>query len=438
MNPRLEALHALQAVIHDGRSLTETLAQPVGAEAGDELPAFTRALAYGVLRYHGRLEKWLSTLMPRPLKARDRDIHVLLLLGLYQVAYGSKPQHVSVNETVALASLLGKEWARSLVNGVLRNFVRRRGELESLADASPETRHALPTWLWQALIQDYGDRADAIADALLTQAPMTLRINRRRISREQYLERLKEAGIAAVAHPGIEQAVTLQHPVDVKQLPGFEQGDCSVQDAAAQWCSSCLQLCPGQRVLDACAAPGGKTAACLEAEPGLAEVIALDADTGRQTRTRQTLERLGLTATVLSGDARQPDLWWSREPFDRILVDAPCSATGVIRRHPDIKVLRRRGDIDELARVQRSIIEALWPTLRPGGLLLYVTCSLLQTENDAVIDAVLKTLPDARIGDLPLPDGALRTQHGIQWLPRIDGHDGFYYALLTRIDRPTP
>ena len=430
MNSRLVAVRLLQEVLVRGKSLTEVMSDDQ-LKDGEEA-SFIRMLVFGVIRWHERLRFWLNSLLEHPLRAKDRDVEILLLAGLFQLAYSTRPAHACVNETVAVARLLNKAWASGLVNGVLRRFARQADSLRRQADLRPESRYSLPSWLAARLQKDHGAAFDAIAGALCLQAPMTLRVNLRKQSRADFLLAMDEAGIGAEAHPELDTAVTLTRPCDVHEIPGFPAGSCSVQDAAAQWCTHWLDLAPGQRLLDACAAPGGKTAACLEAEPGLGKVIAVDIDGDRQARTIDTLARLGLSADTHIADAQQATGWWDGEPFDRILVDAPCSATGVIRRHPDIKILRRDSDIAALHKVQTGLLESLWELLAVDGLLLYATCSLLSSENEAVIGSFLNRHGDAEDVELPPIQGSEARRHGLLLLPQEGGHDGFYYALLRK------
>ena len=427
---------ALQALlqIQQGRNLPDAL-QAV-RPAGNEIPpewAHTRALCYGSVRYFHRLDAMLAQLLRKPLKKTDQDLKWLLLLGLYQLFYSDKPAHACVNETVKLVRPLNKDWARALVNGVLRTAQRQAETLQQIADSRPASRYSLPDWLWQRLAGDYPEQADTIASALLTQAPMYLRVNLVQSSREAYQQRLEQSGMAASAGL-VPTSLLVEQAQAVDALPGFADGACSIQDESAQFASYWLDLAPGQRVLDACAAPGGKTAAMAELQPGLGALHAIDCDPQRQQRTAETCQRLQIQATLKTADAARPETWWDGEPYDRILLDAPCSATGVIRRHPDIKLLRRSADIEPLNQQQRALLEALWPLLRAGGKLLYVTCSLLKSENQSIIRAFLADHSDAVLLPVNLPAGLHSVSQaddpGLQILPMPGGRDGFYFALL--------
>lgn len=374
-------------------------------------------IVYGSLRRLGRLDAWLDALLERPLT--DAELGWLLRVALYQLAYTRAPAHAVVHNAVSAA---GQGWRRGLANAVLRNFQRRRAELDKIADERPSARWSHPDW-WIAKLQaDHPQQWRGILEASLLHPPFTLRVNCRHGDVGNYLRRLNEAGLPA--HQTGPDAVTLEKPVAVHALPGFGEGHVSVQDAGAQWAARLLDAQPGERVLDACAAPGGKTGHVLERAD--VEMIALDLDACRLARVRENLDRLRLVATLIEGDAAHPDAWWDGRPFDHILADVPCSASGVARRNPDIKWLRRPDDIAQFAAQQAVILEALWRLLAPGGTLLYATCSIFHEENDGQVAAFLaRHAQDARPCPLPGPvsDGML--------LPDAE-HDGFFYALLRK------
>ena len=373
-------------------------------------------IVYGSLRHFGRLNAWLDALLERPLT--DPQLGYLLRVALYQLAYTRAPAHAVVHNAVTAA---GEGWRRGLTNAVLRNFQRRRAELEKIADANPEGRWSHPDWWISKLQDDYPEQWQDILQAGLAHPPFTLRVNVRRGTPESYLQRLTEAGLAAQQTGAF--AVTLDKAVPVAKLPGFAEGDVSVQDAGAQWAAVLLDAQPGQRVLDACAAPGGKAGHILERAD--VDLTALDVDDTRLVRVRENLDRLGLAAKLVQGDAAKPDMWWDGLAFDRILADVPCSASGVVRRNPDIKWLRRPEDIASFARQQTAMLEALWRLLAPGGKLLYVTCSIFAEENDAQVQAFVARHADAELCPLPEPLG-----RG-QILPDA-AHDGFFYAQLRK------
>lgn len=428
MNARVISAQALGRVLGEGESLATVLPSALAhADPGER--GLLQELCYGVCRWQPQLRFLLDQLLARPLAPGEQVLRGLLLAGLYQLWHLRVPEHAAVAETVAAVRPLRKPWAAGLVNAVLRSALRRRAELEALIEADAEARAAHPRWLLDWLRWDWPDDWPAIVAANNVRPPFTLRINRLRLDREAYWQRLATAGYDA-GPAAAETALTLSTPTDPAILPGFAEGWVSVQDAGAQLAASLLAVRPGQRVLDACAAPGGKTGHLLECVPDL-DLTALDCDAGRLERVRDTLTRLRLNARLLAGDARRPADWWDGALYDRILLDAPCSATGVIRRHPDIKLLRRESDIAALAERQQALLTGLWPLLRPGGRLLYVTCSVLRAENERVVAAFLATHPDAH--EQPIVAGWGRAlSHGRQILPGEGGMDGFYYAVLRR------
>ena len=418
-------MRKLQKIAAD--ALEDVLA---GAALHQVLPARQRLLAtpgergalqdlvYGSLRQLGRLDAWLDALLERPLT--DPHLGSLLRIALYQMAYTRAPAHAIVHNAVSAA---GGGWRRGLANAVLRNFQRRRGELDALAETKPRARWSHPEWWIDTLRAAYPERWQAILAASLLHPPFTLRVSSRHGDVASYLAELDEAGLPA--HRSGPQAVTLDKAVPVQLLPGFSEGRVSVQDAGAQHAARLLGAVPGERVLDACAAPGGKTGHILELAG--VDLVALDADATRLARVKDNLDRLRLHATLVEGDAARPEAWWDGRPFDRILADVPCSASGVVRRNPDIKWLRRPRDIAQFAAQQAVIVEALWRLLRPGGTLLYATCSIFREENEGQVQAFLaRHVQDAERCSLPesLSDGSL--------LPDAE-HDGFFYALLRKI-----
>ncbi len=431
MNPRLAAARALAAVLSGKASLNSSLpAQLDKVEERDR--GLTQDLAFGTARWQPRLDLLAAQLLQKPFKAADADVQALLLVGLYQLFYTRIPAHAAIGETVGCADKLKKPWAKGLLNAVLRRAQREGEELLAGMERDPVVRTAHPRWLQKSLKAFWPEQWEAICAANNAHPPMILRINRRHHSRDAYLALLAEAGIQASACQYSRDGIVLAEACDVRGLPGFADGWVSVQDEAAQLSADLLELAPGQRVLDACCAPGGKTCHLLEAEPGLAHMVAIDLEAKRLARVRENLDRLKLDAELIACDARDTASWWDGKPFQRILLDAPCSATGVIRRHPDIKLTRQAEDIPALATLQGELLDALWPTLEVGGMLLYATCSSLPTENTEVIDAFLARTPGARELDLATEAG-LRQPHGRQLLAQEGGHDGFYYAKLIKI-----
>jgi 16S rRNA (cytosine967-C5)-methyltransferase len=430
MDARNAAVKVLVEVLGAGRSLSASLPAALQATEPRER-ALAQDLCYGVLRWWPRLEAVAGALLARPLKARDRDIHCVVLIGLYQLMYTRVPAHAAVDATVKLAAVLGKAWARGVVNAVLRRFQREHAETLARVDGDEAAALAHPRWLIDAMKAAWPADWRRIAQAANERPPMYLRVNRRRGGREEYRDELAAAGIAATVPPHGAEALLLEQPLDVNQLPGFAEGRVSVQDAAAQLAAELLAARPGERVLDACAAPGGKTAHILERQPAVGTLVAVDQDAGRLQRVRDNLDRLGLTAALVCADAAAPETWWDGQPFDRILLDAPCSGTGVIRRHPDIKRLRRPADIAALVVQQERLLEAAWRMLRPGGMLLYSTCSIMPEENDGQIGRFLARHPEA--GQCPLrAEWGRALSVGRQILPGEEGMDGFYYACLDR------
>ncbi|MCI0914875.1 16S rRNA (cytosine(967)-C(5))-methyltransferase RsmB [Pseudomonas putida] len=431
MNPRLAAARALAAVLSGKASLNSSLpAQLDKVEERDR--GLTQDLAFGTARWQPRLDLLAAQLLQKPFKTADADVQALLLVGLYQLFYTRIPAHAAIGETVGCADKLKKPWAKGLLNAVLRRAQREGEALLAGMERDPVVRTAHPRWLQKALKAFWPEQWEAICAANNAHPPMILRVNRRYHSRDDYLALLSEAGVGASACRFSRDGIVLTEACDVRSLPGFADGWVSVQDEAAQLSADLLELAPGQRVLDACCAPGGKTCHLLEAEAGLAHLVAIDLEAKRLTRVRENLDRLQLDAELIACDARDTASWWDGKPFQRILLDAPCSATGVIRRHPDIKLTRQADDIPALAALQGELLDALWPTLEVGGMLLYATCSSLPTENTEVIEAFLARTPGARELDLATEAG-IRQPHGRQLLAQEGGHDGFYYAKLIKI-----
>jgi 16S rRNA (cytosine967-C5)-methyltransferase len=435
---RAAAVRAVAAVIGRGQTLEGALAA-AGAAAGDR--ALAQALAFGTLRFGQRLARAAAALLARPWESQAPEVQALLLVGLFQLEYGDAPPHAAVSTTVAAARLVGATRAAGMVNACLRRFQRERAALLAGADRTLAGRCSHPDWLVAALKRDWPAEAWQVLEAGNEHPPLVLRANARRVTTAALAAELTASGVASRPVPFAPRALVLEQPLDVRQLPAFAAGRCSVQDAAAQLAAPLLGARPGERVLDACAAPGGKACHLLEEVPGLAELVALDLDADRVARIGANLGRLGLAATLRVGDALDPATL-AGERYDRILVDAPCSGTGVIRRHPDIKWLRRREDIGALAARQRRLLDALWPRLAPGGRLVYATCSVLKAENAAVVAAFLAATPEAvdvtesaslaLPGLPPLPATA---GPGLALLPGLAGTDGFYYACLERCAR---
>lgn len=425
---RAAAARVLAAVAADGQSLGRALA-PLEPEVGSRDRALLRELCYGSLRWYPRLHGLVAPLLQKPLKKKDAAVLQLLVVGAYQLFYTRIPSHAAIGATVEACRALDRSWATGLVNGILRRLQREHETLS--AQLPPHAADAHPEWLWRRIRAAWPEQAETVFAAGNAHPPMCLRVNRRDTTPDEYLQRLQDAGIPAELCALSSVGLRLANPCDIDALPGFVDGAVSVQDEAAQLSAPLLAPQPGERVLDACCAPGGKTGHLLEHQPGLAELWALDSDGERLRRVAENLARLRLEARLITGDAAQPDAWWDGRPFDRILLDAPCSGTGVIRRHPDIKLLRSPADIDGLARLQRQLLDALWPLLAPGGTLLYATCSILPAENSELVSAFLAATADAEEAPIDATWG-LAQPVGRQLLPSPGGCDGFYYARLRK------
>jgi len=419
-NVQLAAVTVISQVL-GGRNLNQVLSEIMGSlpELTPQQRGALQDLCYGTLRFYGQLNKVLDALLNKPMQ--DIQIRYLLLIALYQLQYSKAAQHAVVDFAVTAVRKRNPA-ASGLVNAILRNFLRKQSVLITEAARTDEGRYSYPEWWIKEIRRQYGEDAEAILLAGNRHPPMTLRVNRKKTTTAEYLDLLKQNGIqASLIEPN---AILLQHAESVDKLPGFWDGLASVQDAGAQYAAGFLDVQDGMRVLDACAAPGGKSAHLLE----LAQItlVALDKDAGRLERVRDNIQRLQLNATLLTGDAATPADWWDGQKFQRILADVPCSATGVVRRHPDIKWLRRASDIESFALQQQQILTALWPLLENGGKLLYATCSIFGRENQQVIQEFLSYHPDAA----QLPLNAAGMKQG-QLLPN-DQHDGFFYALLQK------
>lgn len=430
MNTRAIAARALQRVSYQSESLTEVLQHSSIQNLTARDQAWVRHVCFGAVRWHGRLGAILRELLDKSIKAADKDIECLLRLGLYQIIYQRTPDHAAVSETVQATKALKKAWAGSLINGVLRRFLREQEAILAKADQVESAQYSFPTWLADRLKQAWPEDWQTIMRASNEHPPLSLRINALVSSREQYLERLQQAEINAEPWLQTEMGIHLPEALMVTDLPNFAQGAFSVQDAAAQQAALLLDCQANMRVLDACAAPGGKTCHLLERYPHI-DLWALDNSAKRTQQVYENLTRLNLKAAVKVADAGDLTAWWDGQSFDRILLDAPCSATGVIRRHPDIKLLRKKTDIVTLQQQQARLLQALWQVLKPGGRLLYATCSILPEENNLQVEQFLKIQPDAQAKQIEANWGRALSV-GRQILPGEQGMDGFYYALLEK------
>jgi 16S rRNA (cytosine967-C5)-methyltransferase len=389
--------------------------------------------SYGCCRWYFALETLLGQLLNKPLKKQDLDIKCLMICALYQLRELEVAEYAVINESVSAVQIFKKPWAKGLVNAVLRGYQRKKDELEKALTASqPNGGLAFPKWLDSEISRQWPEQALSVFHNSNQRPPMTLRVNLTRNSREQYLESLAQAGVGATAGDLTDSALYLDNPAPVTDLPGFAEGLVSVQDEASQLVPNLLRLEPGQHVLDACAAPGGKSSHMLESEGSLTRLTSIDISQSKLDRIRENLERLGLESNLVAADAGELEVWWDGTHFDRILLDAPCSATGVIRRHPDIKLLRRPDQVKSLAKIQSSLLTKLWTCLKPGGLLLYTTCSLLRQENEETIRRFLDSTDSAKYEAIAA-DWGVECAFGRQLLPGTSsGPDGFFYAVLRK------
>jgi 16S rRNA (cytosine967-C5)-methyltransferase len=428
---RADAARIVAEVTDRGRSLDDTLAADSDEGSARGLK---RSLCYGTLRWHFRLVAIVKALAERPPEKLQPSLRALIEVGLYQLISGDVAEHAAVSETVNATRALGLPKASGFVNALLRRFQREREAVLHAVDRDLSIRTAHPRWLVEALRHERPDVLEAVLDENNRHPPLWLRVNRMRATVADVRRDLEAAGFQAEPHPFAPDALRVTPPADVRTLPGFDAGRFSVQDAAAQLAVELLTIEKGERILDACAAPGGKTCHLLERAGGAVEVTALDVSEARLQRVRENLDRLGLSAQLIAGDAIAPETWWDGRPYDRILLDVPCSATGVIRRHPDIKILRRERDIPALAQRQRALLRTAWGLLRPGGTLLYTSCSVLAAENSRTVAGFLSRHPEARDRTPELtaawPARPPGEGPGYQFMPGEAGMDGFYFACL--------
>lgn len=428
-NPRSIAVQVIQQVVDQGRSLDEIINsgwyRSLSLEKRDL--GLCRELVFGFCRWYFALSTLLASRLQKPLRARDRDIEIILILGLYQLLVMNTEPHAAVNESVKLALAQNKPWARGLVNALLRGVIRDQVVLDKGAPAQ-----AYPDWIMARIRRDWGERAEDVLVQGNNRPPMTLRVDSRQVAIDKAIAALHSAGIEASEHSVVATAIELASPCEVVQLPGFERGVLSVQDAAAQIAASLLDCKSGAHVLDACAAPGGKTIHLLQQYENI-KLDALDSSEARLDRLRQNLQRIDKSARILVGDAARPETWFDGDNYDCILADLPCSASGVMRRHPDIKLLRRESDIMPLLAQQRKIMDALWRLLKPGGKMLYSTCSIFKDENEVQIVKFLERHPDCTEIAIESVEWGIARPRGRQILTGSDNMDGFYYGLLTKL-----
>lgn len=431
-NPRLQAVRVISGVLDHQLNMEEAAGKaPSGTDPRDA--AFSLHLAYGALRWLGALEWLADQLLKRPLKSKDRDIHRLILIGLFQLWKDESAEHAAVHETAECARLVKKPWAVGLINAVLRRFQRERQDFLNQLEKHP-ARHAHPEWLLASLEKDWPQDWETITEANNQQAGLWLRVNRSRSDIETVAAQMADAGFSTRLHPHAPDALEVSPPTAVERLPGFSEGLWSVQDPAAQLAISWLDVQSGQRVLDACAAPGGKTCHIREAAPN-ATVVALDRSQARLKRLSENAQRLGLADNqrlqTIAAEAQDSQAWWDGEAFDRILLDAPCTAVGVIRRHPEIKWLRTSDQVGEAVNVQSALLRCLWPLLKPGGILVYATCSVLNDENSNQIGQFIGDQENAEIASLDVSYGR-PSGEGLQILPGESDMDGFFYARIRK------
>ncbi len=432
---RMLAAYAVARILREGVTLDVALHDTLVA-APASLSSSVRSLSYGAVRGYYRHEAILGKLLSQPVRSLDLRLRALLSVALFELEDARTPEYAVVDAAVKTAKATDAARASGLVNAVLRRYLRERKTLDDEIARNPVTRHASPIWLADRYRADWPVRWTQLLAAGDTQAPMWLRVNSRRTTADAYLEKLREAGLPARADARVPLAVVLDSPCDVRDLPGFGEGLVSVQDLGAQCVAFPLQLAAGQRVLDACAAPGGKTALIAEREPELAGLVGVDLDPQRLTRVKENLLRGALHADLKAADAANPSAWWDGVAFDRILLDAPCSALGVIRRHPDIRIRKSPSGIDKLPLLQARLLTSMWGMLAPGGRLVYATCTVTRSENRDVVAAFLEGTPDARI--VPAenwpgwPGFGEGDGFGRQIIPGEAGADGFYYAALEK------
>ena len=424
-NPRTCIARIIYSVVHEHINLDDAFARHLDTTA-EEQHAFIKAACFGTIRFYHRLKFILDQLLDKPIKQKEALVECLLISALHESLYMHTPNHACVSENVNAVVALGKAWAKGLCNAILRKQLREIEHLTPTINNNPVAHFSHPQWFIRAL-QDYSQK-EPILDANNHAGPLTLRINQQKISRDAYLQLLNEAGMQATTTHYSPVGIICQQATDVTALPGFSRGLFSVQDEAAQLAALILQPQKGERILDACAAPGGKTSHILEYQPDI-ELLAIDHVEKRLMQISENLARLDLNAQIKQGDATKPADWWDQRPFDRILLDAPCSATGVIRRHPDIKLLRRAEDIASLVKTQAQMLRALWPLLKSGGMLLYATCSVLTEENDKQIQEFVSAHTDAQANPI-VADWGHAASVGRQIWPGQSQMDGFFYAAI--------
>ena len=431
MTARLIACQIIEQSVEDKMTLSKVLNYNDSFQSAGKEKALIQEISYGTSRWYIQLEHILNQLLDKKIKKKDRRLKYLIMIGLYQLRFMRIPQHAAVSETVNTCKKINMLWAKGLVNAILRRYIRESAQLDTSLSNDESIKTSHPEWFIKQLKQDWPEHWQKILEANNQRPPMYLRINQCQISRDHYLEKLNEAGIKSSNVNYSDSGVLLKEAIDVQQLPDFNKGAVSVQELAAQLSAGLLDLKPEQTVLDACAAPGGKSAHILETETRLKSLTCVEKDPDRSKKLSETLQRLKLNANIKTSDINDLENWWDKKKFDRILLDAPCSATGVIRRHPDIKFLRTKEEVDNINKLQTMLLNTLWQTLKQGGLLLYVTCSILKQENSDLIESFIGNNEDCELKPINASWG-IETGYGRQILTGQDNMDGFFYACLEK------
>jgi 16S rRNA (cytosine967-C5)-methyltransferase len=427
LNLRADAAKVLHQILEEGQSARECL--PLAQLPHKEQDkAWLQEMVYGVLRNLPILQFWLRQLLDKPLKNRYKIVEQLIMLGFYQLSFSRVSQHAAVSETVAACQPLDTLAMKGLVNAILRTFIRQ--EMSQQEAPNKQIASGLPKWLYKKLEVEYQDGFIDLITNMQVKAPIWLRVNTRKVPHADFVESLEHANIEFTLSPDHLEAIILSKGYDVTSLPGFDEGWFAVQDGAAQLAAHYLEPAKGESILDCCAAPGGKTCHLIEFQPEITKIVALEISEKRASRIEENLLRLGHNAEIVIGDASSPEKWWDGQLFDRVLLDAPCSATGIIRRHPDIKWLRKAKDIDVLVNLQKQILDAIWALVKPGGTMLYATCSILPEENHLQISDFLSRTPNASLDNGFCNDSV--DKPGKQILPGDQQMDGFYYARLLK------
>jgi 16S rRNA (cytosine967-C5)-methyltransferase len=431
MTSRLIATQIIQQVLEDKITLSNALNNNDSFINAGKDKALIQEICYGTTRWYIQLEYILNQLLDKRIKKKDLCLKYLMIIGLYQLIYMRIPPHAVVSETVATCKKLNMEWAKGLINAILRRYIREADNLNPLLSHDEVIKTSHPHWFIKQLIQDWPEDWNRILDANNQKPPMYLRVNQLKHDRKDYIKILKDAGIKAMATEYSAQGILLERAINVDQLPGFLQGDVSVQELAAQLSAELLDLKPKQNVLDACAAPGGKSAHILETQANLNSLTVIEKEPRRAKKLSDTLTRLHLKAEMKVSDVLNIDNWWNKETFDRVLLDAPCSSTGVIRRHPDIKLLRTPEEVSKINELQMNLLTTLWETVKQNGLLLYVTCSILKQENCDLIKRFITNTDNCVLKPI-YKDWGIDTGYGKQILTGQDNMDGFFYACLEK------